>query len=138
MLFRKSLLIVLGVAVTAIGCGGGGTEPLTVEEYGRAVCPHMGTQLDVEEPTWGDVVRLGEDLRGKFDVTPPGALRRYHEANVAVIDAWTDFAAEQPSNAPVDDVYEMMRVIEPPAEKLEQIVENLAPELRAALTGHGC
>ena len=134
----KRLLIALGVVIVAIGCGGGG--PLTVEEYGRVVCPHMGTQFDVEDPTWGDVARFGDDLRGKFDVTPPGALRQYHEANVAIMDAWTDFAEEQPSNelTDVDGWYEILEAVESPTEKLERVVENLEPGLRTVLIEHGC
>ena len=136
MLLRKHLFVVLGVAIAAIGCGGGG--PLTVEEYGRAVCPHMGVQIDVEEPTWGDYTRVIEDTRGRFDVTPPGALRAYHEAFVAYIDALVNFSREQPSREQIVDTFDMWLETKPLAEKLERIVENMNPERRAVLAEHGC
>ena len=137
MLFPKRLFIVLGVVIAAISCGGGG--PLTVEEYSRTICPGTGAQAEAGQ-TWGDTVRMLEEWRQLYDVTPPAALRAYHQANIAVVDAMLDFATEQPAREPVefDGSIDLWMAAQPPTEKLEQTVENMNPELLAVLAEHGC
>ena len=135
-LFAIGLLAVLGVAIAAIGCGGGG--PLTVEEYARAVCP-LAPEYP-QEPTWGDVARSLEDFRGRIDVSPPAALKAYHETTLEAIDAMVELAGEQPARERIglEGSFDLLSTAGPAEERLERVVENMAPELRAVLAENGC
>ena len=92
---RWLLLVCLTGFFVAIGCAGADAVPLTVEEYIAATC---GDKSASDDDTWGELRDETRDRIDRFEkVTPPAALKEYHQAKVAGMKAAEKFAKSKES-----------------------------------------
>ena len=96
-MFRWFIIALAALAIAACGGGsesGGGSDPLTLEEYADACADYYDPELYTEgDITWGEYrSKLTPPLEEFKGLNPPAEMRQYHQAIVALGQAVYDFA----------------------------------------------